>query len=295
MLESTVRSAIYRLTNRAAAWLGYRLVRDTMYSPLPEVPENHSPEWELNSSLAGLSIETPTQLKWLREELSVYFKEFFPVEERDSEAWKLYSQNAFYTTGDAEVLYGMLRYFKPARVLEIGSGFSTLVSAMAISRNARDGALTRFTSVDPEPRLSLPEPYRDYVELRECRSQDLALDTYLALDRGDFLIIDSTHTVKRGSDVNHLILEVLPRLRRGSVVHFHDIFLPWDYPREWFRQGVYLAEQYLLQGYLSENPRYRVLLAMHMLARNHPNQIRDLIPDYRPYYHGPSAFWMERQ
>jgi hypothetical protein len=295
MVTQVLRRAAFSLTNRISVSLGYRLVRDGMYSPLPEIPSDDSPDWERKTSLPGIELDTRTQIEWLRETLAAYFAEFFPPEQRNTDGWRQYHGNGYYTTGDAEVLYAMLRHFKPRQVLEIGSGFSTMVGAMAAARNARDGVRERYVSADPEPRIDISSRLPFDVEHRACKAQVLPMDAYLSLGPGDFLLIDSTHTVKMGSDVNFLVLEVLPRLRRGVIVHFHDIFLPWGYPREWLTQGLYLAEQYLLQAFLAENQRYRVLLSMYALARNHCEQLQVLIPDYRPYYHGPSALWIERQ
>ena len=102
----------------------------------------------------------------------------------------------------------------------------------------------------------------------------------------DILFIDTTHTVKIGSDVNRLMLEVLPTLRPGVLVHVHDIFLPYEYPRGFFESQCCWQEQYLLQALLAENPNFEVLLPAAAIARERPELISALMPWPRPVRSG---------
>src|SRR5207247_5820903 len=95
------------------------------------------------------------------------------------------------------------------------------------------------------------------------------------LQSGDVLFIDSSHTVKIGGDVNYLFLEVLPRLKPGVIVHVHDIFLPFEYPREWVRDDFrFWAEQYLLQAFLTFNSEFQVLMANNYLNHSYAKVLR---------------------
>jgi hypothetical protein len=170
-----------------------------------------------------------------------------------------------------------------------------MISAGACVLNREEGHPVELISIDPEPRTSLGNEFADAISREAVRVQDIPRDRFNSLGSNDILFIDSSHAVKRGSDVNYLILEVLPELNDGVIVHFHDIFLPWDYPIEWFNRGTYLSEQYLLQAYLSENPHYEVLLTMHALARYEGRKLSEFLPAYKPYSHGPSAFWIRRR
>ena len=118
----------------------------------------------------------------------------------------------------------------------------------------------------------------------------------IELESNDVLFVDSSHVVKTGSDVNFLILEVLPRLRPGVVVQFHDIFLPYEYPPAWYERGMYPTEQYLLHAFLIGNRDYRVVFAAHALVRAERERVSELIPSLRARdEHFPAAFWIERQ
>jgi hypothetical protein len=123
------------------------------------------------------------------------------------------------------------------------------------------------------------------------RAQDVPLPVFEELSAGDVLFVDTTHTVKLDSDVNRIVLDVLPRLAPGVIVHVHDIFLPYEYPRKWPEEmGLHWAEQYLLQAFLSGNPSYEVLAAVFALCRDRPDAMARLAPTWRPGAEA-SAFW----
>jgi hypothetical protein len=127
-------------------------------------------------------------------------------------------------------------------------------------------------------------------------AQDLDPDVVRALGHNDVLFVDTTHTVKTGGDVVHIVLEMLPRLASGVYVHFHDIFLPDEYPREWVVQRRRAwAEQYLLQAFLAFNSAFEVVLPLHALTRRQPELARETIPSFaRTRGTGPGAFWIRR-
>ena len=79
------------------------------------------------------------------------------------------------------------------------------------------------------------------------------------------------------------------------LVHFHDIFLPWEYPRPWLEAGIWWSEQYLLQSYLSGNRDWEVLFAAHALSRAEPEALAELVPSFRAGDSQPSAFWIRRR
>jgi Methyltransferase domain len=126
------------------------------------------------------------------------------------------------------------------------------------------------------------------------RAQDVPASTFASLAARDVLFVDTTHTVKVGSDVNHIVLDVLPRLAPGVVVHFHDIFLPYEYPRRWLEDfGLYWSEQYLLQAFLALNPDFEVLVAVTALLRERGDAFAALLPDGATRG-GGAAFWIRR-
>ena len=125
--------------------------------------------------------------------------------------------NGLYEGGDAEVLYAMVRHAKPRRVLELGSGFSTMITAAACVRNAEEGDAAEVLAVDPEPRTEVEAALGAVGRFERADARDLPLRRFEELEAGDVLFIDTSHVVKLGSEVNRLVLDVLPRLAPGSA------------------------------------------------------------------------------
>ena len=151
-----------------------------------------------------------------------------------------------------------------------------------------------FVSIDPAATDAAPTPPVHLTCIEE-RAERLPLDTFDALDRTDILFIDSSHVVRSGGDVIFAILEVLPRLRPGVAVHFHDIFLPNDYPPEWItRLHRFWSEQYLLHGFLLFNGSFRVLWAGSCMHLRHRDELTGAFHSYDPQRHWPGSFWIER-
>jgi predicted O-methyltransferase YrrM len=282
-----------RLVRAAARRLNLDVLQRTVYSPIPDIPPIDDPIWRRSAPTPGLTIDPISHLDYVRSVLAPYLAEFSaPLDRPDSDGF--YLRNPWYGAVDAELLYAMVRHHKPRRLLEFGTGYSTLVSARACAANAREGHSVEFVSVDPAPRfLGASGPGTARLEHLSARS--VPLERFLELGAGDILFIDTSHTVKLGSEVNFLILEVLPLLRPGVLVHFHDIFLPYDYPYDWFARQTYLTEQYLLQAFLSGNPAYEVVLATHAMARMHHDALAQIVPTVAAVRYGPAAFWIRRR
>ena len=284
------------LVRRSAHRVGLATVHAGIYTPVPVVPPADDDVWTHEQPF---HVDTSKQIAFMESALAPYFAElpdaFRPLESYGFSIW-----NGWYEAGDAETLYAMLRHLRPRRVLELGSGFSTLVSAAACAANRREGAPAELVAVDPAPQAAVTENLDGLsrVELRDCR--DLEIERFTALEAGDVLFIDTSHVVKLGGEVNWLVLEVLPVLARGVTVHFHDVFIPYEYPRSLFEQEGYFNEQYLLQAFLTGNDAWEVILALCALQRREPERLAALIPSVAEHRPGtqqraiPAAFWIRR-
>ncbi len=123
----------------------------------------------------------------------------------------------------------------------------------------------------------------------------MPLETFSTLSSGDVLFIDSSHTVKTGGDVTFLVEEVLPRLSPGVLVHFHDIFLPFEYPTDWVFAGRAWNEQYLVRAFMAFNSAFRVLLAAGWLVHHRPHLLAETIHGYPGgNERGGGSFWIRR-
>jgi predicted O-methyltransferase YrrM len=239
------------------------------YSPVPDVATLPEDVWTRRSPLTGVAFDSAAQIAWAEAELAPLIAAFEPPE-----GFRL--ANRYYESVDAEVCDALVRRLAPARVVELGSGWSTLL--------LRAAAPGRVTSFDP-----FPAEFLDGVE--RLGAQEIPLDVFDGLEAGDVLFVDTSHTVKLGGDVNRIVLDVLPRLAPGVVVHFHDIWLPYEYHRVLVEDmGMYWAEQYLLQAFLIGNP-WEVLFAAQAVAREHPERLEALVPSFTGE-NFPSAFWL---
>jgi hypothetical protein len=276
-----------------AADLGYDLVVHDWASPIPDLAAIDAAAWARESELVGLPpMDVAAQLAHL-EELEPFLAEFQPPLTADEAPEGAYfARNHSFESVDGDLLYATVRSTRPRLVIEVGSGFSTLVLAQAARRNAEDGAPPRLVTIDPYP-SPLIEPLE--TELHAVRGSEVPLSAFEALEAGDVLFCDTTHTVKLGSEVNYLILEVVPRLAPGVLVHFHDIFLPWEYPRKWpLESRWYWSEQYLLQAFLAFNPAFEIVFSSQLVTRSDPDRVAGLVPGFVPGASVAASFWIRR-
>lgn len=277
------------------AWqsAGYHVLPVHFYSPVPDTSSLPGDLWGEHSELPGLDMRDGAQAKLLREVATNFGEEFaaFPRERGAPDTFFL--NNDYFESVDAEMYYSILRKLTPRRVVEIGSGWSTLVARDAMSANGSGEIL----AIEPYPSDALlaAAAADERITLEQAPVQSVPLDTFTSLARGDVLFIDSSHVGKIGSDVLYEILEILPRLRKGVAVHVHDIFLPAEYPREWvMERHRFWNEQYLLRAFLAMNDGYEILWASSYMHLKHPALLKASIPSYDPARVHPGSFWIRR-
>jgi predicted O-methyltransferase YrrM len=181
---------------------------------------------------------------------------------------------------EAQALHGMLRKLAPRRVIEVGSGVSTMCMLAATHLNESEGrGLTEVTCIEPHPSDLLRHAK---VRLIEQYVEDVDLEIFDQLQLGDLLFIDSSHAVRPCGDVVRLYLEILPRLNRGVIVHIHDIFFPYLFQRNVDRTYMQWMETALLAALLFHSPRYRVMLCLSQLHYSAPEILKRVFPEYSP-------------
>jgi len=200
-----------------------------------------------------------------------------------------FRNNEWFESVDADVLYGIVRHFAPAQIVEVGSGYSSRLAARAI----RDGRLqTKLVCVDPCPRVEIRRCADEFIQspVEELPASKLPDQ----LNPGDVLFIDSSHLIMTGGDVVYLYLQVLPRLRPGVLIHAHDIFLPFEYPQEFvFGERWGWAEQYLLHALLVGNRNFEILWPSCYMWQTQREKVREIIP-VEKNFPPPSSLWMRK-
>jgi predicted O-methyltransferase YrrM len=280
---------------------GLHLVPNHFYSPIPDTRDlgARAALWDRESPLAGVDMNEGRQLEMLE-----LFQRFqaecnFPLERTDNPD-EYFIRNGGFGFMSAAVLHAMVRHFTPARIIEVGSGFSTRVSARALRSNHDDGHPGELTAIEPYPSEALRSGFDGLSRLVTQKVEDVDLEFFDVLEEGDILFIDSSHVVRTGGDVNYLYLEVLPRLNKGVVIHIHDIFFPLEYPKDWvIGNRRFWTEQYGLQMFLAFNSAFRVLWCGSLMYLRHREALARIFPPPAGLGAGKdyfsSSFWMQKQ
>lgn len=278
---------------------GFHLLRKHFYLPIPDDQDDLKGFWDQPSALAGIDMNEVAAYDLMDIVLPPFLNEFrlrFPIEKPDQPEgfWLI---NGGYMAVDAHLLYGLIRNYKPRRIVEIGNGNSTFLSIEAAKKNRDDGYETEVISIDPYPWEIFRHGYPGLSELIVKPVQKVPIPFFEQLDKNDILFIDSSHVIRSGNDVHYEYLEILPRLAPGVMVHIHDISLPKPYPKVYFDNQLYWNEQYLLQAFLTYNSRFEVLWPGNYMMHKAPEKMHAVFPEIiimRASYPSsePTAFWM---
>lgn len=265
------------------------------YSPIPDLKEVELDAPRLfgdsRPPLVGIDLRAQTQVETIQSIGKLVSVSEFSMDQTSGK--RFYWQNTQYGLADAFTLVGMLRLLRPARVIEVGSGFSSATMLDVIP--ACDVTSPQFTFIEPFParlRALLRPEDAGRFELLERRVQEVPLSTFTKLEANDLLFIDSSHVVKTGGDVVYLLTEVLPRLAKGVVIHIHDIFYPFELPQSWVRRGHAWAENYLVKAFLQFNSSFEITLFLHWLHTQEPDVLAAIDP--RLERGGGSALYLLR-
>ena len=278
-LKDLAKASLFQIY-KAGLRAGIQILPAHYYSPAPDPRELRRTEanWRRRSSMVGVDTDADRQLHALREMCEPYRAEYSPNRVyREATAQNMGSGYGFV---EAQALHGVLRAFKPGRVIEIGSGVSTSCIRAALDMNRAEGHASHLTAVEPYPAPALraaPD-----LDLIESPVQAVPTETFEALGAGDLLFVDSTHVVKPGSDVNYVVLEVLPRLKPGVIVQVHDIYIPYDFQRTLYDTMLHWNESTLYHAFLLHNSHARILFNLSQLHYDRPEALQDLFPGYVP-------------
>lgn len=248
------------------------------YSPIPSVQDLRQREGQIFSGKPGkvpaIDFNDDGQIDLMRK-LAQYLSEF-PYEAGKGLKLRFLPVNPEISEQDARMLFCLIRHLRPRRIIEIGIGYSSCV-VLDTNELFFDNSIS-CTFIDPYPDLLLSlmkECDGNRVEVVQDKVQDVSLDVFASLTQGDLLLIDSSHVSKIGSDVNHIFFQVLPSLNRGVYVNFHDIFYPFEYPKDWVLRGFCWNESYLMRAFLEYNGAFQIQVFPNYLAQVH----RDKLPD----------------
>jgi len=272
------------------------------YSPVPDLVDLEKRKiWDRKSNLAGVSFNPEFQVTLLSELGKQFGHECdWPSQSSKIEA-QFFTENGFFGFGCAASTHCILRNFKPHRVIEIGSGNSSKIISEALLLNSKDSKEPiSYSIIDPSPSPFIETGLSSLTQLEKNPVETVDPSFFSQLKKNDVLFIDSGHTVRIGGDVNFLILDILPRLSPGVIVHFHDIGLPNEYPKVYATSSkyrVFWTEAYLLQAFLCFNREFEILMAMSYLMTEKKEAFCKAFPHYDPAQHKSisGSFWIRRK
>jgi predicted O-methyltransferase YrrM len=226
----------------------------------------------------GIALNRENQ-RALLDDFVGFYPDFAPAaQSKDGQLY--YYENDMFGYNDAFFLYAMFRTFKPRRVIEVGSGFS---SALMIDVSKQLLPNTHFTFIDPYSeriqKVLSTKPEGSYELIRK-EAQQIPLDTYSALEENDLLFIDTSHAMKIGSDLSTFIFSVLPVLKPGVIVHFHDIWHPWEYPEDMVMEGRNYNEIYFVRAFLQFNDAFEIVFFNSQMEHEHRDFIEQKMPGF---------------
>jgi hypothetical protein len=245
-----------------------------------------------NRSLKGVDFNDDVQLALLDK--LIYADELKGLPQDSNREGEYYLTNRNFLAGDAEFLYQVLRHFKPGNLIEVGSGFSTLMAQKALEMNASESDTYACRHLCIEP-FEMPWLEKSGVEIIREKVESVNLALFSALKKNDILFIDSSHVIRPNGDVLFEYLTLLPSLNSGVIVHIHDIFSPENYPDQWIDGEVRLwNEQYLLEAFLTHNDSWEIIAGLNYLHQKYENQLNKVSP-YLKSDHKPGSFYIRRK
>lgn len=260
---------------------GFHIVPDHFYYPIPNMKElERKKPWKTEFTGGPIKFNIKKQ-KELLQEAKKYNEEYdYPSYPGESEADKVkfYFGSGSFESCAAEMYHTMVREVEPETIIEVGAGDSTKIASNAINKNNKKAELF---AIEPFPQKWLYK-IPNLTDLVERKVEDINPEFFRKkLGADDILFIDGSHVVKNGGDVPYLILQVLPVLEKGVYIHFHDIFIPFEYPKNiLLSKNHFWTEQYLLHSFLQYNDSFEVVWSGYFMGRKYPKLLEETFPRF---------------
>lgn len=244
--------------------------------------------------ISGINLNIKSQLNFLN--LLKYNKELIDLNLLKSQFNKTKKfnfdiHNGSFEAGDADFYYQIIRFLKPKKIIEIGSGHSTKLAKIAINKNFEESNIkTKIICIEPYENKWLET--LDVKVLRQ-KIENINLDWNKELKKNDILFIDSSHIIKPNGDILKIYLEIIPQLRKGVVIQIHDIFTPKNYLKSWLLDDVRLwNEQYILEALLTNNNKIEIISALNFLKNNYYKNLKKCCP-YLTINNEPASIYLK--
>ncbi len=262
------------ITKKTLDKLGLHPIINHYYEPKIQYSSEDKKKY-LKRNLSSINLNISKQIKYL--ENFKFEDELIKLDlNNGTKNYNFTLKNGSFEEGDAEIYYQMIRYIKPKKIIEVGSGHSTLICLEAIKKNKFLKFSTEVKCIEPFENKWL----KNFdIEIITQPLENISVNWSSELDKNDIFFLDSSHIIRPDGDVLKFYLDILPQLKSGVIVHIHDIFTPNNYLPNWTFDKIRLwNEQYLLEGILSNTDRYEVLLSLNYLKNSHFESLNKKCP-----------------
>jgi predicted O-methyltransferase YrrM len=254
--------------------------------------DNPKKPFEEDRYLPGFDFNDETQLQ-IVDKLSTHDK--YDIEElcRILNPSHFDHEFQFFLPSEAECYHAFIREYKPKKIIEIGSGITSILAQKAVEINRKDGADCELTCIEPYENKWLEQ---EKINVIRKKVEDVELSLFESLEEGDILFIDSSHVIRPQGDVLYEYQEIIPSLKPGVLVHIHDIFTPKNYHNKWLIDKIIIwGEQYVFESFMTYNNSFKVLSATNYLWNHYPEETRILWKSREKYPNQvPSSMWIQR-
>lgn len=273
------------LTTRLLRWLEIFPIRNHYYEP-QFIHDNVNFNKKEN-----IKISLDSANKLIKKFKFSYELEKMNLEKKKSKFGFLIN-NGFFERGDFEFLYQFIRLSNPKKIIELGSGYSSIIAYEAITKNFETNKNScKMTCIDPGNinQLKILKKIKFYKK----KVEKIDIDIFKELNKNDLLIIDTTHVIKPSGDVLKIYNEIMPSLKKGVNIMIHDIYLPYEYPKDLLnKQVLFWNEQYLLVNLLNSK-RYKVLAPLYYLMKNNYKHLKEVC-SYLKFSSSPCSFYIKK-
>lgn len=304
-VEKQLKEKQFKKIYSMGRWLGKRLYFDPVIleesdyidvrpfnhyeSAYPDIVEIHKKEKELfdgNIEVLDINFNIDRQLELISKMEELESPQWSNVKDN---SFRYFYDNAWFKKECADALYYLIRMLKPEKIIEVGSGYSTAVM-LDTNENYCDNKIS-IISIEPRAdRLKALLKPGDKIKIFEKNLQDIPVDFFEILEPNDILFIDSSHVSKMNSDVNYIFFEILPRIKSGVYIHFHDMMYPFIYPKKWIYSGVAYNEMYIMRAFLMNNNCYSIQLFGSMLSQKYDEKITGRLKGC-----GDGSLWIRKE
>lgn len=271
--------------------IGLNLTVHHYYSPIPDIKETSklfNKLQESSKNIEGLTLSINEHIIFI-EKVSGYIDEFYRSDDEN-----ILNNNSFRSV-DAEIFYSIIRHNKPGKIIEIGGGVSSKIIVKALKLNRSENFKCNYLCIEPFPTKELIKSLNGFGELIVEKIENIDVSVFENLGEKDILFIDSSHVVKPFNDVYFEFFKILPKIKKGVFVHFHDIYLPAEYPLKNIAKHHYFwNEQYLLHSFLLCNDSFKIIWGGSFAHLNSPELLERYFKSYDKQKEWPGSFWLEK-